>query len=438
MISIEKMIPNNKKHKIALLMIVKNESHIIARTLDMLHKKIAFDYWVISDTGSTDNTSTIVKETMDKLKVPGQLIHKDWIDFSTNRNHCIEIAESISDYMFFFDADDDIYGKPNIPNNLTAPAYSFIFGPNLTYRRNMLVKSDRIWRYEGVLHEYITTKTFSPSTIIEGDYWIIHGTLGNRSRNPKKYEDDAEILKNALEAEDCPKHLKGRYAFYCAQSYRNCVNYEKAIQYYELCLKSNTWLQEKYIACIEIAKIYVKLSDKPNALIWYLHGSKYDNRRVESIIGIIRCIEDDCSSELKHSILKSIHLHNYYDLDKDHLLFAASIDYNVYYINMLLHSCSKVCDFETGAEALAIQLDRCKNIQTTHLRDSLINFVWFCSRTNNKTLRESYIRNRSTLVKMGVDAALIQKSDNIISSTDLSFVASPFPSVQSTRDPNTK
>ena len=41
-------------------MIVKDNSHTIARTLKMLYEKIEFDYWVISDTGSSDNTATIV------------------------------------------------------------------------------------------------------------------------------------------------------------------------------------------------------------------------------------------------------------------------------------------------------------------------------------------------------------------------------------------
>jgi WD40 repeat protein len=37
-------------------MIVKNESKIIRETLQKLCAKINFDFWVISDTGSTDNT----------------------------------------------------------------------------------------------------------------------------------------------------------------------------------------------------------------------------------------------------------------------------------------------------------------------------------------------------------------------------------------------
>ena len=44
--------------KICLNMIVKNESHIIETTLITILKYI--DYWVISDTGSTDNTIEII------------------------------------------------------------------------------------------------------------------------------------------------------------------------------------------------------------------------------------------------------------------------------------------------------------------------------------------------------------------------------------------
>ena len=46
--------------KICLNMIVKNESAIIGNTLKNLIKKIKIDYYVISDTGSTDNTVEII------------------------------------------------------------------------------------------------------------------------------------------------------------------------------------------------------------------------------------------------------------------------------------------------------------------------------------------------------------------------------------------
>ena len=49
------------KSTICLNMIVKNESHIILSTLKNVLEHINIDYWVISDTGSTDDTIDIIK-----------------------------------------------------------------------------------------------------------------------------------------------------------------------------------------------------------------------------------------------------------------------------------------------------------------------------------------------------------------------------------------
>jgi glycosyltransferase involved in cell wall biosynthesis len=61
-------------------MIVKNESHIIRRTLEMLCSKVRFDYWVICDTGSTDSTREIIREFFSSssssskgVNIPGEL-----------------------------------------------------------------------------------------------------------------------------------------------------------------------------------------------------------------------------------------------------------------------------------------------------------------------------------------------------------------------------
>ena len=43
-------------------MIVKDESHIIEETLTNIMEQMELDYWVISDTGSTDNTKQIINE----------------------------------------------------------------------------------------------------------------------------------------------------------------------------------------------------------------------------------------------------------------------------------------------------------------------------------------------------------------------------------------
>lgn len=59
---------------VCLNMIVKNEAHIIVETLNNLCSYINFEYWVISDTGSTDNTKNLIQDFFSERKIPGELI----------------------------------------------------------------------------------------------------------------------------------------------------------------------------------------------------------------------------------------------------------------------------------------------------------------------------------------------------------------------------
>ena len=56
---------------ICLSMIVRDESHIVREALDSAARHI--DYWVIVDTGSTDDTREVVRACMAAKGVPGEL-----------------------------------------------------------------------------------------------------------------------------------------------------------------------------------------------------------------------------------------------------------------------------------------------------------------------------------------------------------------------------
>lgn len=57
---------NKNKTTICLNMIVKNEIHVLKRCFDSLLEHI--DYWVISDTGSTDGTQDFIKSYFKRKK----------------------------------------------------------------------------------------------------------------------------------------------------------------------------------------------------------------------------------------------------------------------------------------------------------------------------------------------------------------------------------
>ena len=71
-----KEIPSTPLKTICLNMIVKNESHIILNTLENLYSYIKFSYWVISDTGSTDDTKSIITNFFKQKNIPGELVER--------------------------------------------------------------------------------------------------------------------------------------------------------------------------------------------------------------------------------------------------------------------------------------------------------------------------------------------------------------------------
>ena len=141
-----------KRRKICLNMIVKNESHVIEETLKNLTSKINIDYYVISDTGSNDDTPNIIKNFFNELGIYGEIYYDLWKDFGTNRSLALEKAYKKADYILIFDADDSIVGEIKL-DNLTADAYMLNMGDSHNkYSRMCLVCGNIKWKYVGVLH----------------------------------------------------------------------------------------------------------------------------------------------------------------------------------------------------------------------------------------------------------------------------------------------
>ena len=279
---------------ICLNMIVKNESHIIINTLENLCSKITFDYWVICDTGSTDNTPDLIKDFFRNKNIPGELHFDSWVDFGYNRTNALSKAYNKSDYLLIFDADDSIEGDFPSEQNLKEDMISLKFNTEFVYWRPLLINNRKKWCFKGVLHEYLQSLQEDNITRIylQGDYYLVSGKTGNRNKDDNKYLNDATILEKAIVTEQ-DIGLKNRYHFYLGQSYYDAEKIDQAIPFYKYVIEHNCWKQEQYVSCIKLGMIYEKKKDVLNSIMYFQLSDKFDPERIEGLVMLCKiCLQN--------------------------------------------------------------------------------------------------------------------------------------------------
>ena len=207
----------SKTPTLSLVMIVKDEEHIIRECLESAYKEI--DRYDITDTGSSDNTIQIIKDFFAEKDIPGEVYESDWKGFGKSRTESLRNADKGgADYSWVIDADDRLAGTLGW--------------------RNQIFKNNIGWEYVGVLHEYanLPTKQTANGARLNGDYSIDARTMGARTQQfgedqSAKYRHDAETLIDCLVNPDNPNYEpeNTRYYFYAAQSYFDAQEWDKAI-----------------------------------------------------------------------------------------------------------------------------------------------------------------------------------------------------------------
>jgi glycosyltransferase involved in cell wall biosynthesis len=276
-----------KNTTLCLCMIVKSESPIILETLSSIRQYL--DYWVICDTGSTDNTPELIEAFFNKEGIKGELHRVEWKNFGYNRTQVFNLAYKKADYLWVIDADDFLVGNLDL-TDLNADSYrlKYVLG-SITYYRDQLFRGDLEWEYKGVLHEYphCRSKDQHSKAIIQGDYFIQARTAGARSQlEPRqKYLADAQILEQALLVEQ-DAGLIARYLFYLAQSYRDAGENEKAIKWYQDRVDAGGWIEEVWYAKYQIGRLFEQLGDVDKAKLAYLDAFEYRPIRAESLYSV--------------------------------------------------------------------------------------------------------------------------------------------------------
>jgi glycosyltransferase involved in cell wall biosynthesis len=245
-------------------MIVKNEAPNIERCLESVAPFI--NYYIICDTGSTDNTKEIIKNFFDKKGIPGEILDHEWSDFGTNRSKAIAACEGKTEWVMMIDADDFITGKlpvDKFDSNLDGYVVRIKRGPFEWYRAQLFNIGKKKWWYEEPLHEYAICEQPMNIARLEGDYaWEVR-TEGCRYRETngddrEKYRRDYHILRKYLdENPDQP-----RKQFYLAQSAFDAHMFDIAEVEYEKRANMGHWIEEVFYSWVRVG-ICRELLNKP-------------------------------------------------------------------------------------------------------------------------------------------------------------------------------
>ena len=264
---------------VCLSMIVKNESAIICRLLDSVREVI--DYACICDTGSTDDTVSIVNNYFETNNLNGCVITKEFVDFSTNRNYALAEAKKHGDYVLLLDADMKLANCDKFDKKKLDGRGYFLkqCGSKLVYYNLRLIPSNIESKYVGVTHEYLSFegKVENHDTLYVDD-------KGDGGCKADKFTRDEKLLRKGLKDE--PNNA--RYAFYLANTLRDLGKYEEAIKYYNLRHSIGGWKEELFYSQYQIGRCYEELGKERLMEEAYLNAWEMRPTRAEPLYDLAK------------------------------------------------------------------------------------------------------------------------------------------------------
>lgn len=352
-------------------MIVKNENNNIIRLFDSLISII--DTYCICDTGSTDDTITIIEKYFKNKKIYGKLLSKKFENFEINRNYSLKEARNMADYILLVDADMILNISKTFDKNKLNKDYYYInqVENNLSYYNIRIINNNNNIKYIGVTHEYLN---YSNDLIGENldSINIIH--KGDGGSKNDKFKRDIELL--TIDFEKNPNNT--RTLFYLANSYFDIKNYSKSLLFYEKHEIVCNWDQELFYNYYRQGFCYKHINNIDKMLEMWIKAWIIRPTRAESLYEIIhyyRCINKWHFCKLYYEIAKKI---NY---PKDDILFVHKDIYD--YKLLLEYSIFAYYIGEKDLYSTFSKLILCEDINISNI---LHNYKFY-------TLKLSFINN---------------------------------------------
>jgi glycosyltransferase involved in cell wall biosynthesis len=245
---VQKAMDNLPKQTVGLVMIAKNEGHVLKRCLESV-KHLITTYTILLN-GTTDNSESIIKEVLGG-RVHGEVIMTEWKGFSETRNEALNIAEKKSQWLLLIDADDELECA-KLPW-LEADAYDCaVRYKETTYPRTFLIKSSKGFRFYGKIHETLDIPREYDRPCLTDVLYHYHAD-GASWEDPEKYRKYAEILRQELET--CGDAERPSKMFMLAQSYKDAGMKREALIAYRNRIGMAGWAQEVFMSWMSLGEL---------------------------------------------------------------------------------------------------------------------------------------------------------------------------------------
>lgn len=431
------------KMSIALVMMVKNENKRILVSLESV--KNIVDKFVIMDTGSEDNTISIIRDYCTKNNIELHLIERTFphpFHYSNARNVILDFADDKADYLLLLDCNDELRDGKNLRqfvNTYGGKSSAFHIcqewwnGISLDKYYNIrLLKSKCGWRYKGAIHEYISNplyendinkiKTEELVSRVFGFTLYQDRTLDD-DKSFKRFGRDEEVLDAEYEENKRlieQQKLSGqdpRTVFYYGQTCMCLGKNEKAYRLYRERSELEGFTEERYHAyyrCGELSRLLNH--DWEESFMWYHKAYEYsaktfDVPRAEPLFRIAEYYKDKCAEisfmnlkrccELKYPDNAILFVdRRIYDYSRWNLMSHIALD--VKEIDIGKFSCYKAISSEKKTEDIT-QLE--KYIPDKKERDNIIDSlkkgveITSTQQNSNQQKKPSEINNKQKLQK---------------------------------------
>lgn len=319
---------------------------------DILTRNLPYmDRYTILDTGSTDNTISIIKEVLKNKR--GELYQEPFINFRESRNRLLDLA---GDHCHFNIMLDDTYvltGKVRefldfARGDDNVSSYSLIIDDsNTMYSSNRITKPSHNLRYINLVHEIIQTENnLNVSIPFEWGYIKDVNSEYMINRTKARKQNDIDTLMKMLEKD--PKDSRTYY--YIADSYIFLKDWENAVSWFKKRVEIGSGYQDEiqdslyYIAVIK--DIYLN-HPWEECMEWYLKCYEFDPSRSESLYFIA-----DHYKKVGKKYTAFMYLKKAYELGIPEI--KMSIRKNIYNFHIpkdLTELCYEMREYKLGEEA---------------------------------------------------------------------------------------